>query len=86
MLNYFLKNNASIVTQLFKGGMEADVVVPGPKTKQKQGKQNQKNTINNRILVKFRSTHSEWIVFFLNRSRLDWNSTQYTAIDIPRVD
>lgn len=40
MLNYFLKNNASIVTQLFKGGMEADVVVPGPKTKQKQGKQN----------------------------------------------
>lgn len=38
MLDLFRKNNASIVMQLFKGGLEADVVVPGPKAKHKQGK------------------------------------------------
>lgn len=37
MLNYFRQYNASIVAQLFKGGAEADAVVPGPKTKHKQG-------------------------------------------------
>lgn len=36
MLDLFRKNDASIVMQLFKGGMEADVVVPGPKAKHKQ--------------------------------------------------
>lgn len=35
MLNLFRKNNASIVAQLFKGGMDADAIVPGPKTKHK---------------------------------------------------
>lgn len=38
MLNLFRQNDASIVTQLFKGGLEADAIVPGPKTKHKQGK------------------------------------------------
>lgn len=38
MLDHFRKNSASIVTQLFKGGLEADTIVPGPKTKHKQGK------------------------------------------------
>lgn len=38
MLNCFRKNNASIVAQLFKAGMEADTIVPGPKTKHKHGK------------------------------------------------
>lgn len=37
MLNYFRQYNAAVVAQLFKGGIEADVVVPGPKTKHKQG-------------------------------------------------
>lgn len=37
MINKFRQNNASIVTQLFKGGLEADTIVPGPKTKHKQG-------------------------------------------------
>ncbi|XP_031633810.1 translation initiation factor eIF-2B subunit gamma-like [Contarinia nasturtii] len=35
MLNCFRKTNASIVAQLFKGGLEADTIVPGPKTKHK---------------------------------------------------
>lgn len=38
MLDLFRKNDASIVMQLFKGCLEADVVVPGPKAKHKQGK------------------------------------------------
>lgn len=37
MLKYFRQNNASIVAQLFKSGIEADAVVPGPKAKHKQG-------------------------------------------------
>lgn len=37
MLNQFHRNNASIVAQLFKGGIEADAIVPGPKTKHKPG-------------------------------------------------
>lgn len=37
MLNQFRQNNASIVAQLFKGGLEAETIVPGPKTKHKQG-------------------------------------------------
>lgn len=38
MLNYFRETNATIVAQLFKGGLEADTIVPGPKTKHKHGK------------------------------------------------
>lgn len=37
MVNEFRKNSASIVTQLFKNGLDADTIVPGPKTKHKQG-------------------------------------------------
>lgn len=37
LLDCFRNNNASIVVQLFKGGVEADAVVPGPKAKHKQG-------------------------------------------------
>lgn len=37
MINQFRQNNASIVMQLFKGGLEAETIVPGPKTKHKQG-------------------------------------------------
>lgn len=37
MINHFRQTNASIVTQLFKGGFDQDTVVPGPKTKHKQG-------------------------------------------------
>lgn len=37
MLNCFRQNNASIVAQLFKAGLEADTVVPGPKMKHKLG-------------------------------------------------
>lgn len=37
LLNSFRRNDASLVVQLFKGGMEADAVVPGPKAKHKQG-------------------------------------------------
>lgn len=42
MLDLFRKNDASIVMQLFKGGLEADVIVPGPKAKHKQGKSAEK--------------------------------------------
>lgn len=37
MLKEFRKNTASIVIQLFKSGLDADTIVPGPKTKHKQG-------------------------------------------------
>lgn len=37
MVNHFRQYNAAIVAQLFKGGIEADTIVPGPKTKHKQG-------------------------------------------------
>lgn len=37
MLNNYRQNNASIVAQLFKSGIEADAVVPGPKAKYKHG-------------------------------------------------
>lgn len=37
MINQFRQNNASIVAQLFKNGLDADTIVPGPKTKHKQG-------------------------------------------------
>lgn len=43
MLNEFRKNSASIVTQLFKSGLDADTIVPGPKTKHKQGEINRAN-------------------------------------------
>lgn len=39
LFNCFRKNNASVVMQLFKGGMDVDAVVPGPKAKHKQGEQ-----------------------------------------------
>lgn len=45
LLNCFRKNNASIVVQLFKGGLDADAIVPGPKAKHKQGTALQKPTI-----------------------------------------
>lgn len=38
MLNQFRQYNAAIVSQLFKSGIEADAIVPGPKTKHKQGR------------------------------------------------
>lgn len=38
LFNYFRQNNASVVLQLFKTGIEQDAVVPGPKTKHKLGK------------------------------------------------
>lgn len=37
LLDCFRQYNASIVTQLFECGFEADTIVPGPKTKHKQG-------------------------------------------------
>lgn len=37
MLNCFRQNNASVVAQLFKAGLEADTVMPGPKMKHKIG-------------------------------------------------
>ena len=37
LLNCFRQHDASVVVQLFKGGIEADAVVPGPKAKHKQG-------------------------------------------------
>lgn len=37
MLNCFRQNNASIVAQLFKAGLEVDTVIPGPKMKHKIG-------------------------------------------------
>lgn len=46
MLDQFRQNDASIVTQLFKGGLDADIVVPGPKTKHKQGKTNTISSFN----------------------------------------
>lgn len=48
MLNTFRQNKASIVTQLFKGGLDADTIVPGPKTKHKLGEK----TLSNWLFVK----------------------------------
>lgn len=78
MLNYFRQYNAAVVAQLFKGGIEADVVVPGPKTKHKQGEY--------ACTASVTFIHAITFPLCVHRTRSDWRPIEYATIDISGVD
>lgn len=80
MLNHFRQNKASIVTQMFKCGLDADTIVPGPKAKHKQGKE--KMLINLSLLPLM---ILNFFFSFTHRSRFDWYSSGHTTFGLPRI-